>query len=205
MEYQEIIDKLEGSRLYAKDNFVPIIREESSRYLFDFIKKNNIKTVLEIGTAIGYSGSIMMAAGLEKLVTIDKNAEYLKLARENFASLGFQDKIESFEGDAKDIILELCAKGYKFDMIFLDGAKGQYIRYLPTLTKMLNDNGLIFADNVLLHGLVEGDEFVPHKKRSMVVNLRKYLKTIDEYPYSTELIRLEDGIAITRYIGEKIC
>ena len=64
---------------------------------------------------------------------------------------------------------------------------------------------VIFADNVLLHGLVEGDEFVPHKKRSMVVNLRKYLNTIDNYPYSTELIRLEDGIAITRYIGEKVC
>ena len=205
MDYQEIIDKLEDSRSYAKENYVPIIREESSRYLFDFIKENNIKSVLEIGTAIGYSGSIMMATGLEKLVTVDKNAAYLNLARETFSNLGFQDKIESYEGDAKDVILDLCTNGYKFDMIFLDGAKGQYIRYLPTLTKMLNENGVIFADNVLLHGLVEGDEFVPHKKRSMVVNLRKYLNTIDNYPYSTELIRLEDGIAITRYIGEKVC
>ncbi len=205
MEYQEIIDKLEGSKSYAKDNFVPIIREESSKYLFDFIKNNNIKTILEIGTAIGYSGSIMIAAGIDNLVTIDKNANYLKLARENFAMLGFQDIVESYEGDAKDVIRDLCNNGYKFDMIFLDGAKGQYIRYLPTLTKMLNENGIIFADNVLLHGLVEGDDFVPHKKRSMVVNLRKYLSTIDKYPYSTELIRLEDGIAITKYIGEKIC
>ena len=205
MEYQEIIDKLEDYRSYAKDNYVPIIREKSSKYLFDFIKKNNIKSILEIGTAIGYSGSIMMATGIEKLVTIDKNADYLKLARENFARLNFQDIVESYEGDAKDVICDLCDKGYKFDMVFLDGAKGQYIRYLPTLTKMLNENGVIFADNVLLHGLVEGDDFVPHKKRSMVVNLRKYLSTIDKYPYSTELIRLEDGIAITRYIGEKIC
>lgn len=205
MEYQEIIDKLEGSRSYAKEHYVPIIREESSKYLFDFIKKNNIKTILEIGTAIGYSGSIMMATGLDRLVTIDKNADYLKLAKYNFERLGFSENIETYEGDAKDIIIDLCSKGYRFDMIFLDGAKGQYIRYLPTLTKLLNDDGVIFADNVLLHGLVEGDEFVPHKKRSMVVNLRKYLDVVDKYPYSTELIRMEDGIAITRYIGEKIC
>ncbi|MBE5738291.1 MAG: O-methyltransferase [Clostridiales bacterium] len=202
MEYSEIINKLEDSRSYAKTYYVPIIREESSKYLFDFIKNNNIKSVLEIGTAIGYSGSIMLAAGVEKLVTIDKNAEYLVLAKNNFENLGFGEKVDVYEGDAKNVIVDLKEKGFKFDMIFLDGAKGQYIRYLPTLTEMLEKDGVIFADNVLLHGMVESGEKVPHKKRSMVVNLRKYLEVIDKYPYSTELIRLEDGIAITKYIGE---
>ena len=90
----------------------------------------------------------------------------------------------------------------KFDMIFLDGAKGQYINYLPILTKLLNDNGVIFADNVLLHGMVESAEKIPHKKRTMVVNLRQYLQVVSQLPYETELIRMEDGIAITKYKGE---
>ena len=205
MEYKEIIDNLEDSRNYAKKNYVPIIREESSRYLFDFVRNNNIKSILEIGTAIGYSGSIMLSCGIDKLVTVDKNPAYLEIARENFDRLGFKDRVEVFEGDAKDIIVKLCESGYKFDMVFLDGAKGQYFRYLPILTKMLNDGGIIFADNVLLQGLVEGDDFVPHKKRSMVVNLRKYLDIVNNYPYSTEMVRIEDGMAITKYIGEKIC
>ena len=106
-------------------------------------------------------------------------------------------------GDAKYHIQKLLNENKKYDMIFLDGAKGQYINYLQTLAKLLKDDGVIFADNVLLHGMVESDKKIPHKKRTMVVNLRKYLEVVNSYPYKTELIRLEDGIAITKVIGEE--
>lgn len=202
MEYQEIIDSLEDERSYAKEHFVPIIRDKSSKYLFDFIRKNNIKSVLEIGTAIGYSGSIILSAGTEKLVTIDINAESLNVARNTFKKLGYSDKVEIFNKDAKIVIEELLGSGYTFDMVFLDGAKGQYYRYLPVLTKLLGKGGIIFADNVLLQGMVESQEKIPHRKRTMVVNLRKYLDIVSKYPYSTELLHLEDGIAITKIIGE---
>lgn len=202
MEYQEIIDGLEDERSYAKEHFVPIIRDKSSKYLFDFIRKNNIKSVLEIGTAIGYSGSIILSAGTEKLVTIDINAESLNVARNTFKKLGYSDKVEIFNKDAKIVIEELLGSGYTFDMVFLDGAKGQYYRYLPVLTKLLGKGGIIFADNVLLQGMVESQEKIPHRKRTMVVNLRKYLDIVSKYPYSTELLHLEDGIAITKIIGE---
>ncbi len=202
MEYQEIINNLEDERSYAKEHFVPIIRDKSSKYLFDFIRKNNIKSVLEIGTAIGYSGSIILSAGAEKLVTIDINAESLTVARNTFKKLGYSDRVEIFNEDAKIVIEELLEKGYTFDMVFLDGAKGQYYRYLPVLTKLLGKGGMIFADNVLLQGMVESQEKIPHRKRTMVVNLRKYLDIVSKYPYSTELLHLEDGIAITKIIGE---
>lgn len=205
MEYAEIIDKLINNRCYAKDNFVPIIRDKSSKYLFDYVRENNIKSVLEIGTAIGYSGSIILTAGAESLTTIDINAEYLKMARDTFEKLGYFDRVKIYNDDAKNVIALLLSEGKKFDMIFLDGAKGQYFRYLPTLSKLLNCGGTIFADNVLLQGLVESDGVVPHKKRTMVVNLRTYLKMVNEYPYETKLIRIEDGIAITKFVGGEKC
>ncbi len=205
MEYDEMIDMLRGNRCYAKEHYVPIIRDKSSKYLFDYVRDNNIENVLEIGTAIGYSGSIILTAGANTLTTIDINAEYLGIAKDTFERLGYLDKVEIYNDDAKNVISLLLKDERKFDMIFLDGAKGQYFRYLPTLSKLLNNNGTIFADNVLLQGMVESDKVIPHKKRTMVVNLRTYLKMVNEYPYETKLVRIEDGIAITKYVGGKEC
>lgn len=205
MEYDQIIEKLEENRCYAKANFVPIIRDKSSKYLFDYVRDNNIKSVLEIGTAIGYSGSIILTAGAETLTTVDINAEYLDVAKNTFERLGYLDKVKIYNDDAKNTISLLLKEEKKFDLIFLDGAKGQYFRYLPTLSKLLNFEGTIFADNVLLQGMVESDKVIPHKKRTMVVNLRTYLKLVNEYPYETKLVRIEDGIAITKYVGGKEC
>lgn len=205
MEYEKIIELLEENRCYAKEHYVPIIRDKSSKFLFDFVKENNIKTVLEIGTAIGYSGSIILSAGAKTLTTIDINSEYLEYAKSTFERLGLSNKVEIFNDDAKNIIEKLRLDGRKFDMIFLDGAKGQYFRYLPVLKELLENGGRIFADNVLLQGMVQSSEVIPHKKRSMVMNLRKYLQLVQNHPYSTKLYEIEDGIAITRYIGGEEC
>lgn len=205
MEYEKTIELLEENRCYAKEHYVPIIRDKSSKFLFDFVRENNIKAVLEIGTAIGYSGSIILSAGAESLATIDINAEYLGYAKNTFERLGLSQKVEIYNDDAKNVISKLRDDGRLFDMIFLDGAKGQYFRYLPVLKDLLNKDGVIFADNVLLQGLVQSDEVIPHKKRSMVVNLRKYLSLVGSHPYSTKLYEIEDGIAITKCIGGEEC
>lgn len=202
MDFFELILKLENEKKYAKNNFVPIIRDRSAKFLYDYVKDNNIKTVLEIGTAIGYSGSIILNAGAEKLVTVDINAEYLKIAKNTFEKLSICDFVEMYHDDAWNLINRLCQQERKFDMIFLDGAKGQYVKYLDILKHLLNKNGVIFADNVLLHGMVESNDKIPHRKRTMVVNLRKYLDVVNSEPYETNLIRLEDGIAITKIKGE---
>lgn len=203
MEFEKIIENLENEKCYAIDNYVPIIREKSAKFLYDFVKNNGYKNILEIGTAIGFSGSIIIGAGAEKLTTIDINSDYLKIAKNTFGKMGFDGCVEIINDDAFVVLKDLIQKGLKFDMIFLDGAKGQYVNYLQMLTKLLGENGVIFADNVLLHGMVESKEKIPHKKRTMVVNLRKYLDVVNSEPYETELIRLEDGIAITRYKGVK--
>ena len=202
MEINEVLEKLREEECYAKENFVPIIRPNSAEFLYNFVKENNIKRVLEIGTAIGYSGSIIMSAGATHLTTIDINEVTNKVANNTFEKMGFRDNVEMFLEDAKTVLPKLVKDEKKFDMVFLDGAKGQYINYLPNLLKLINKNGVIFADNVLLGGMVESTEKIPHRKRTMVVNLRKYLEITSSGNLQTELVRIEDGIAITRYKGE---
>lgn len=202
MEFDEIVKLLSCEYRYARDNYIPIIRDESAKFLYNFVRDNNIKRVLEIGTAIGYSGSLMLSAGANNLTTIDINHDYLEMAKETFGKCGYIDRVEIIEGDAKVVLRQLIDRQDSYDMVFLDGAKGQYINYLPNLIKLLKVDGVIFADNVLLHGMVESEDKIPHRKRTMVVNLREYLKVVGQYPYETELIRIEDGIAITKYKGE---
>ena len=205
MEYESVLEMLSDEMCYAKENFVPIIRDSSSKFLYDFVKGNKVKRVLEIGTAIGFSGSIILSAGAERLTTIDINEVSLAVAKKTFEKLGFSNNVEIIHKDAKLVLDDLVARQEKYDMIFLDGAKGQYINYLPKLMKLIDKNGIIFADNVLLQGMVESQEKIPHRKRTMVVNLRRYLDAVSKDPFTTEVLHLEDGIAITRFKGEKLC
>lgn len=198
MDFKDIFNKLSDVREYAEENFIPIIRDKSAEFMFNFVKNNNIKNILEIGTAIGYSGSILLSSSLGNLVTVDKNEKSIQIAKETFEMMGFSNRVEVYCEDAFDLINKLQDKNRRFDMIFLDGAKGQYIKYLPILTNLLNDKGVIFADNVLLRGMVESKEKIPHRKRTMVVNLRKYLSVVSNDPYETELLHIEDGMAITK-------
>ena len=202
MEFNDIIKKLEKEKAYAKLNYIPIIRDQSAKFLYDFVYENKLKNVLEIGTAIGYSGSIILSAGALKLTTIDKNYDYIQIAKKTFEKFRFLDQVQILNDDAFNVIKILEKENKKFDMIFLDGPKGQYIKYLPILKNLLNNGGVIFADNVLLHGLIEQKGIIPHKKRTMVINLRKYLDLVNSDPFVTKIIRLEDGIAITKLKGD---
>ncbi|MBE5757463.1 MAG: O-methyltransferase [Clostridiales bacterium] len=201
MTFEKLMEKLSDAKIFAEENFVPIIRDKSAKFLYDFVEKNNFKNILEIGTAIGYSGSIMLSACNSKLTTVDKNEKLIDYANNVFSELGYSERVRVYCNDAKNLIESLSQDGEKFDMIFLDGAKGQYINYLPVLTSLLNAGGVILADNVLLQGMVESTEKIPHRKRTMVVNLRKYLEVVSKHPYETELLHLEDGLAITRLKG----
>lgn len=203
MTYDEIMDKLSLQKDYASENYVPIIRPKSAKFLYDYVRSNKIEKVLEIGTAIGFSGSIMLSAGVKSLITIDINEKYQAMARNTFCDCGFDNMVELICDDAKNVLPKLIERQEKFDMIFLDGAKGQYINYLPYLILLLKKDGVVFADNVLLSGMVESTEKIPHRKRTMVVNLRKYLERVNEDDFETELVRIEDGMAISKYKGEK--
>lgn len=182
------------------EEYVPIVRPKTKKLFIKTLKKNRPSKVLEIGTGVGYSGCIILKT-LPKatLTTLDIDQLRITRAQYNFDRFGFGNRVTTILGDAA---LVLPTLEEKFDFIFLDGPKGQYIKYLPDLMRLLNDGGTIFADNVLFMGLValDDDEVVPHKHRTATVNLRKYLEAVNQPPFKTKVFEIEDGIAISKKV-----
>ena len=178
-----------------KDSYVPIMKDESMSFLSKLCVENKPKRILEIGTYIGYSASVMLSSCEAKVVTLEKIKENAELARKNLES--FKDRVKVVECDAGEYIEREDID--KFDLIFLDGPKGQYINYLPYLKRLLNKNGLLVADNVYFHGLVKNGGFVKHKLRTLVVNLRKFLEAIScDDDFDTTIYNFGDGLNVSR-------
>ncbi len=190
---------IEELEKYAHENFVPIIRPNTLDHLVLHVQKYKPHNILEIGTAIGYSGIKMLMNGDidSKLTTIEKNEKSFEIAKQNFAQFGMTERAECILGDAKEVLPRLVQENRKFDMIFLDGPKGQYIYYLPYLKQLLTKDGSIFADNVLFRGMVQSTEFIPHRNRTIVVNLRKYLDEVNKAPFTSTIYDIEDGFCIS--------
>ena len=180
---------------YAKINYIPIIRKDSLEVLLDTLKKHQPKSILEIGTAIGYSGTKMLEILPEaKLYTMEINPVSANKARDTFKKAGVYDRVVLWEGDCLEILRYLEGS---YDFIFLDGPKSHYLEMLPYLIDSLNKGGVIFADNVLFHGYIEGDSEY-HKKITIIRNMREYLVQLQkEKRLDSKLIEIGDGITIS--------
>lgn len=192
---------LEELESYARQNYIPVLLDDTRDLLIKTIKEINPKTILEIGTAVGYSGTLMLKYSNAILTTIELEEESIKIAENTFKSNNVFDRVNQIKGDAKEVLKNLNGK---FDFIFLDGPKGQYINYLPYLKNLLSDGGTLFADNVLYKGMVESLDFIPHKKRTIVVNLRKYIEMVtNDNELKTTIYHIGDGVAISKKINAK--
>lgn len=191
------MQSLQEFREWAINNKIPIVREQTEKLLIDKIKEINPKKILEIGTAVGYSGTIMLKNSNAVLTTLEIDEERFELAKEKFKEFEVENRVRQVLGDAKEYLKETQEK---FDFIFLDGPKSHYIEYLENLTEMLNTNGAIFADNVLFRGLVLSEEEPPKKYRTIVRNLRKFLKQLEKSEkLSTKIYEIEDGISFSTF------
>ena len=185
-------------REFARINFVPIVRPKTSEILIEKIKEINPKNILEIGTAIGYSGLLMLNNSSANLVTLEKDEKMFNLAIQNFEKEGVSDRVKIILGDCKDYIEK---EEGKFDFIFLDGPKSHYVEYLPHLVKMLNRGGMIFCDNVLFQGLVKCENEPPKKFRTIVNNLRKFLEIVEnDKMLNSQVLDIEDGVCIIKMV-----
>ncbi len=188
---------LTALKIYAEQNNVPITKDDTMQFIVDYIKQNNVQTILEIGTAIAY-GSINMAMcdSVKSVTTLEIDDTNYQQALQNIVKFNLTDKIDAKFIDAK-MYIEECDK--KFDLIYLDGPKGQYINYLPRLLQLLNSNGAIIADNIFFHGMATGEIVTPSSCRSMVNGLRQY---VDEVTHNENLeshiYQLGDGICVTK-------
>ena len=194
------VENVEEILKFGRDHHVPVLRDESTEFFLNKVKQISPKTILEIGTAIGYSGSLMLSACPDStLDTIEKNEQSYLIAKQNFADLGFGDRAHLFLGDGLEVCKSLREMGKKYDLIFLDGPKGQYIYYLDVLLDMLTPCGVLLCDNFLFQGLVRSDVDVGHKKRAMITKLRRFLHEIETRQDIITIVHENgDGIAEIR-------
>ncbi len=193
--------QLKALEEYAKKNNVPIVHPEVAKLLEVIIKSSKIKSILEVGTAIGYSSLIFSnAMGNEgKIVTIEKRGDMYEMACKNIEEAGLSSKINLLHGDAAELLPQIDGK---FDMIFLDAAKGHYQKFLLSCIEKLDENGMIVSDNVLYKGMVASNEYLIRRKITIVKRMRKYLKYISEHPQlTTSIIPIGDGLALTYKSG----
>ena len=145
---------------YAEANNIPIIELDSIKFIMKYIKLNNVKSVLEIGTAIGYSAILMAnATGDVEITTIEKDEKRYREAVKNVNACGLDKRIEVVYNDA----LEVNLAGHSYDLIFIDAAKGGYIKYFEKFCNYLNPGGVIITDNLKFHGLVKNKSQVKSK------------------------------------------
>ena len=181
----------------ALEEHIPIIMDDTLEVIGKVLKENKPKRILEIGTAVGYSAicfSELLADG-GKIDTIERDKERIKEAKKNIKDMNLEKVIHIFEGDAVEILPTL---NEKYDMVFIDAAKGKYPFFLKEALRMLNKDGIIFADNILYKGYVMSD-YNKHKQRTAVRNLREYIKEVTENEnLETEILEVGDGLAISK-------
>ena len=148
-------DYLLQMKKYAQENKVPIIKDEGLGFLLDIINNEDPKTILEIGSAILYSASMMALNSKANIVTIERDPEMIEIAKKNLSVLGLEKRITIIEGDALEVFDQV--KNYKFDLIFIDAAKAQYEKFFNLYTPLLTEDGAVVSDNLILHGLVGTD------------------------------------------------
>ena len=188
---------LDNIKEKALAEHIPIIMDDTLEVIEKYLKEIVPKRILEIGTAVGYS-AICFSKYLANngiIDTIERDKQRIEEAKINIKNMKLEDKIHIYEGDAVEILPTLDKK---YDVVFIDAAKGKYPFFLKESLRMLNKGGIIFADNILYKGYVMSD-YNKHKQRTAVRNLREYIAEITENPdLETEILEVGDGLAISK-------
>lgn len=201
--YGEFTDKQRGEILdliekEARETGVPIIREEMKNFLRVLLRIAAPKSILEIGTAVGFS-SVLMADSTPldvKITTIENYDVRIPIARENFSRAGVSNRITLLEGDAAEVLKGLEGP---YDFVFLDAAKGQYMQYLKEIKRMLPAGGILLTDNVMQEGsIIESRFAVERRDRTIHERMREFnYELTHSEEFQTSLIPIGDGIALS--------
>lgn len=181
---------------YAKEHNVPIMMSDGIDYLCNYIKSNNIKNILEIGSAIGYSAIRMALVNSQiKITTIEKDVERYNMAISNISNMGLLEQINIILDDALNTVID-----DKFDLIFIDASKGNNINFFNKYKNNLASAGVIVTDNLSFHGLVEDDNLIKTKNQRGIVNkIRSFISFLDNNDeFITEYFSVGDKISISK-------
>lgn len=190
---EEELKKIEA---YAKENHVPIMEEEGITFLTNYIKEHDIKTILEIGTAIGYSAIKMALVDPEiQVTTIERDETRYEEAIQNINTFKLHDRIDLIYSDAFDVVLNK-----KYDMIFIDAAKAQYQKFFEKFKENLNEHGYIISDNLNFHGLTHTLDRIESKNlRSLVRKINDYVSFLENNEeFETIFYQVGDGVGVSK-------
>ena len=193
------MDKIELEKIKKEslEEHIPIIMDDTLETIGNYLKEERLDRILEIGTAVGYSAicftEFLSSKGI--IDTIEREEQRVIKAKENIKKAKVEEKINIYEGDAVEILPTI---NEKYDVIFIDAAKGKYPFFLKESLRLIKPSGIIFADNILYKGYVMSD-YNKHKQRTAVRNLREYIKEVSENPnLETEILEVGDGLAVSK-------
>jgi len=172
----------------------PIISQDGINLLIQLIKVSKTKKVLEIGSAIGYSAIMMALNTFCFVTTIEKDEENFQRAKDNIKMANMESRIEIILGDALEVDLK-----DNYDLIFIDAAKAQYLKFLEKFKNNLNPQGIVVCDNLLFHGLVENNQTIESKRiKSLVKKISEFNLNLLNHPeFDTYIYEIGDGLSIS--------
>lgn len=180
----------------ARREYIPIIRHETQSVLRVLLTQTRPAEILEVGTAIGFSAILMCENSEARITTIENYEKRIEPARENFKKAGVSDRVNLIFGDAMEVLPRLAGP---YDFIFMDAAKGQYIRFLPEVLRLLAGGGMLVSDNVLQDGdILESHYAVERRNRTIYKRMREYLYELTHREdLVTTILPIGDGLALT--------
>lgn len=195
-----IDERIKRKRAEALERGIPVADDETLNFLLLMLTVFKPKRILEVGTAVGLSSVAMLCACPDaRLTTMELEEDRYLEAKKNFAEFEVLNRVNAYMGDAGEILSMMDGE---FDFVFLDGPKAQYEKYLFDLKRLMKKGSVLFADDVLLFGWVNGVEPTPQKRHSIVDKIRSYLDTITkDKDFITSVIDIGDGVALSVYTG----
>ena len=191
----EILEMIEQEALKER---VPIIRKEMQSFLKVLLLLKRPERILEIGAAVGFSALLMSeyAGNGCRIDTIENYEKRIQKAEENIKRAGKEEQIHLLKGDAMEILKTLEEP---YDMIFVDGAKAQYIAYFPEVMRLLNKDGMLISDNVLQDGGIMESRFaVERRDRTIHSRMREYLYLLKhDERLETAVVPIGDGASVS--------
>lgn len=195
------MDYLDEMEQFARANKIPVILQDTRAFLENLCKTEQPQNILEIGMAIGYSGSCMLRSCDAHLTCCEASLPNIALARENFEKLRLANRVSIVTGDCLRTLPTL--RGRTFNLIFLDGPKGLYLEILDLLLPLLDKHGVLIADNVLFRGMVEdGQPILEPRFVHTVEVMRQFIDRLQhDKRFITKVHHIGDGLCEVRYRG----
>ncbi|MDN7240402.1 O-methyltransferase [Planococcus sp. N028] len=199
MTNEHVAATLQSIKTYAEQHHVPIMEDQGIEFLLQLLRDQKPATLLEIGSAIGFS-AIKAAEALPdcQIDTIERDDERYDKAVEFIGKAGLQQQIRIFHADALEFNVDEL--NHSYDAIFIDAAKGQYDRFFEKYGPLLAVGGILYCDNMKMHGMAEQDlTEVPRRKRTMIRNIKQFKEKMMGHPdFDTELLEAGDGIMVCK-------